>query len=77
MNAYFGISKARNNCDHIPKIGEVVLYERDKELQIWDTRIGDGKTPVKDLLPLANRDIYERVTILEEKIAKLENDRRV
>jgi hypothetical protein len=77
MNAYFGISKARNNCDHIPKLGEVVLYERDKELQIWDTRIGDGKTLAKDLPPLANYDIYERVRILEEKVAKLQNDRRI
>jgi len=77
MNAYFGIGKARNNSSYIPRIGEVVLYEKDAECQIWDTRIGDGKTPVKDLNPLANRDIYERVSILEEKVAKIENDRRI
>ena len=77
MSAYFNIGKARNNCDHIPRLGEVFLYERDKELQIWDTRIGNGKTPAKDLPPLASYDIYERVRILEEKIAKLENDRRI
>lgn len=76
MNSYFGIGKAKNNSPHIPRLGEVFMYEKDTELQIWDTRIGDGKTPAKDLPALANYDIYERVRILEEKVAKL-TDRRL
>ncbi|NBO99282.1 MAG: hypothetical protein EBU90_04035 [Proteobacteria bacterium] len=73
MNAYFGIGKAKQGSEYIPKLGEVVLYERDKELDMWDTRIGDGKTSVKDLPPLSTYyDIYERVRILEEKVSKLE-----
>jgi len=77
MPAYFGIGKARHNSSYVPRLGEVCLYERDSELQVWDARIGDGKTPAKDLPPLASYDIYERVRILEEKIAKLEHDRRI
>ncbi|NDC31757.1 MAG: hypothetical protein EBZ58_12680 [Bacteroidetes bacterium] len=77
MNGYFGIGKARHNSSYIPRLGEVILYEKDVERQVWDARIGDGKTPAKDLLPLASKDIYERVSVLEEKVAKLENDRRI
>lgn len=77
MNAYFGIGKAKQGSEYIPRPGEVFLYEKDPIEQIWDTRIGDGKTPAKDLPPLASYDIYERVRILEEKLAKLENDRRI
>lgn len=77
MNAYFGIGKAKQGSEYIPRPGEVFLYEKDPIEQIWDTRIGDGKTPAKDLPSLASYDIYERVRILEEKLAKLENDRRI
>lgn len=71
------ISKAQNNCSHIPKLGEVFLYEIDPIENIWDTRIGDGKTPAKDLPPLANYGIYERVAKLEQEVAELKNARRV
>jgi hypothetical protein len=77
MNAYFGVGKAKQGSEYIPRPGEVFLYEKDAIQQIWDTRIGDGKTPAKDLPPLASYDIYERVRILEEKVAKLQNDRRI
>jgi hypothetical protein len=77
MSAYFGIGKAKQDSEYIPRPGEVFLYEKDTIEQIWDTRIGDGKTPAKDLPPLASYDIYERVRILEEKVAKLQNDRRI
>lgn len=75
MNGYFGISKARQNCGHIPRLGEVCQYQYDSDNDLWDTRIGDGKTPVKDLPRLANYDIYERVRILEEEVEKLKNER--
>jgi hypothetical protein len=77
MNAYFGIGKAKQGSEYIPRLGEVFLYEKDAIAQIWDTRIGDGKTPAKDLPPLASYDIYERVRILEEKVVKLQNDRGI
>lgn len=77
MSAYFGIAKGKHGCTHIPRLGEVCMYERDTQDQIWDIRIGDGKTQVKDLPPLANYDIYTRVANLEEEIKKLKNDRRI
>lgn len=69
MNGYFGVSKARKDSTHIPKLGEVFLYEY--EIDKWDTRIGDGRTPAKDIPPLANNDIYQRVTMLEQEIERL------
>lgn len=74
MNGYFGISKARQNCDHIPRLGEVCQYQYDSNNNLWDTRIGDGKTPVKDLPRLANYDIYERVAKLEIEVANLKRE---
>lgn len=75
MGAYFGVSEAKNGCPHILRLGEVCLYQYDSHNDLWDTRIGDGKTPVKDLPRLANYDIYERVRILEEEVERLKNER--
>ena len=77
MRGRFSISKALANCSHIPELGEVFLYQYDPIQDLWHTRIGDGKTQAKDLPPLANYDIYERVRILEEEVEKLKNDRRI
>lgn len=71
MNGYFSIGKAKQDSEYVPRIGEVCIYERDSEYQIWDTRIGDGKTLVKDLPPLPNYDIYERVRLLENELTEL------
>ena len=73
----YNLAKAKNGCDVIPKLGELFLYEYDSVAKLWDTRIGDGKTPAKDLPRLANHDIYERVAKLEREIEKLKNDRRI
>jgi uncharacterized small protein (DUF1192 family) len=73
----YSLAKAKNGCDIIPKLGELFLYEYDSAAKLWDTRIGDGKTPAKDLPRLANHDIYERVAKLEKEVAKLKNDRRI
>jgi uncharacterized small protein (DUF1192 family) len=75
MNGYFSLPKAKKDCGHIPKLGEVFLYEYDTAAKLWDTRIGDGKTPAKDLPRLANYDIYERVAKLEKEIEQLKNRR--
>lgn len=72
-----GVSKARYNCTHIAALGEVCMYQYDQIHDLWDVRIGNGKTPVKDLPRLANYDIYERVSKLEQEIERLKNDRRV
>lgn len=74
MNAYFGLGKAKQGSEYIPRPGEVFLYERDHINEIWDTRIGDGKTPAKDLPPLASYDIYARVSKLEEEISLLKKN---
>jgi hypothetical protein len=75
MNGYFSLARAKNGCDVIPKLGELFLYEYDCIAKLWDTRIGDGKTPAKDLPRLANYDIYERVAKLEREIEQLKNRR--
>lgn len=77
MQAYFSLGKAKANCEHILRLGEVCLYQYDPIQDLWDTRIGDGNTPVKNLPRLANYDIYERVAQLEKEILELKNDRRV
>lgn len=71
MKGYFGISRAKEGCNHIPRLGEVCMYQYDKANDGWDTRVGDGKTPVKDLPRLASYDIYARVAKLEEEIETL------
>jgi hypothetical protein len=75
MNGYYSLPKAKKDCDVIPKLGELLLYQYDGVAELWDTRIGDGKTPVKDLPRLANYDIYERVAKLEIEIEQLKNRR--
>lgn len=75
MRGRFAISKARFDCSHIPQLAEVLMYQYDPVYDLWDIRIGDGKTPAKNLPRLANYDIYERVKILEEEVAKLKHDR--
>jgi len=75
MNGSFSLTRAKNGCDLIPKLGELFLYEYDCVAKLWDTRIGDGKTPAKDLPRLANYDIYERVAKLEREIEQLKNRR--
>ena len=75
MNGSFSLARAKNGCDVIPKLGELFLYEYDCVAKLWDTRIGDGKTPAKDLPRLANYDIYERVAKLEREIEQLKNRR--
>ena len=75
MNGSFSLPKAKNGCDVIPKLGELLLYQYDSIAELWDTRIGDGKTPAKDLPRLANYDIYERVAKLEKEIEQLKNRR--
>ena len=75
MNGSFSLPKAKKDCDIIPKLGELILYEYDCIAKLWDTRIGDGKTPAKDLPRLANHDIYERVAKLEIEIEQLKNRR--
>lgn len=75
MKAYFRIGRAKTGCDHILRVGEVCQYQYDNNNDLWDTRIGDGKTPIKDLPPLASYDIYTRVSQLEKEIEKLKNER--
>ena len=75
MNGSYSLPKAKKDCDVVPKLGELFLYEYDTVAKLWDTRIGDGKTPAKDLPRLANYDIYERVAKLEKEIEQLKNRR--
>ncbi len=70
MNAYFNIARARNNSEHIPRLGEVFLYEIKHE--VWDTRIGDGKTMAKDLP--SYYDIYSRIQKIEQEIKNIKNN---
>jgi hypothetical protein len=77
MRAEFMLGKVPKNDPYIPKMGEIVLYDKLGDGTLVTTHIGDGKTSAKDLPPLASYDIYERVKILEEEVAKLKNDRRI
>lgn len=77
MRAEFIMGKFSQNSPYVPKRGEVVQYDRLGDGTWITTHIGDGKTLVKDLPTLVDSDIRERVRILEEKVAKLTNDRRV
>lgn len=65
------VCRAKFNCPTILPLGEICLYQYNPTEDLWDTRIGDGKTQVKDLPRLANIDIYERVTQLEQEIHQL------
>ena len=75
MRGRFSTSKAQFNCSHIPQLAEVFMYQYDPIEDLWDIRVGDGKTQAKDLPRLANYDIYERVSKLEYEIEKLKNER--
>jgi hypothetical protein len=77
MRAEFLIGKAFKDSPYIPKRGEAIQYDRLGDGTWLTIHVGDGKTQVKDLPAIADYDIRERVRILEEKIVKLENDRRV
>ena len=77
MRAKFILGTATIDSPYIPSIGEVTLYDKMGDGTIITTHIGDGKTPISHLPALANYDIYERVKLLEEKVLKLENDRRI
>lgn len=65
------VCRAKFNCSTVLPLGEICLYQYNPAEDLWDTRIGDGKTPVKDLPRLANHDIYERVAKLEQEISAL------
>lgn len=69
MRAYFALGKAKENSQYIPRLGEVFLYEIEHE--VWDTRIGDGKTPAKDLP--SYYDLYRKLTKIEQEIQSLKN----
>jgi len=75
MRAEFMLGKVSENDPYIPKMGEIVLYDKLGDGTWVTTRIGDGKIPAKDLPPLASYDIYERVRVLEEEVEKLKNRR--
>ena len=74
MPLKFKIGRGKGNCDYIPELSEVIQYQYDKDNDLWDIRIGDGKTHLKDLPPLANYDIYERVARLEQEIDQIKNN---
>ena len=67
------IGRGKGNCDYIPELSEVIQYQYDKDNDLWDIRIGDGKTHLKDLPPLANYNIYRRVSRLEQEITTLKS----
>lgn len=73
MSYYFGIGKAKQGSEYIPRPGEVFMYETDPIQQTWETRIGDGKTPAQDLPAFTSYDIYQRVAKLEEEIRDLKS----
>jgi hypothetical protein len=77
MRAEFLMGKTSKDSPYIPKRGETIQYDRLGDGTWLTIHVGDGKTQVKDLPAIADYDLRERVRILEEKIAKLENDRRV
>lgn len=74
MRGSFSLPKAKKDCNIVFKLGELFLYQYDTIAELWDTRIGDGKTPAKDLPRLVNYDIYERVAKLEKEIEQLKNN---
>lgn len=72
MRAEFLIDKAKQDCVHVLKLGEVALKEVQSESGIsYRTVVGDGKTSVNDLPSLADYDIHSRVVALEQEIKKL------
>jgi hypothetical protein len=77
MRGEFIMGKASQNSTYIPKRGEAIQYDNLGDGTWLTIHVGDGKTPITDLPAIADYDLRERVRILEEKIAKLENDRRI
>lgn len=66
----FKMARFKRPTDYIPEVGEVVMYDANDDMGFL-TRIGDGKTVVQNLPPLANYDIYQKVFELEQEIIKL------
>ena len=67
MSLIFMIKRCSNNSNHIPKLGEIFLYQQDKNE--WETKVGDGITEAKNLPSLY--DIHKKVSKLEEEIEKI------
>lgn len=57
---------------YVPKLGEVIEYDKLGDGTWITTHIGDGKTVIKDLPTLVNYDMYTRLSILEQKINDLQ-----
>lgn len=71
MGARLNIAKAANGSSYIPDLGETFLYNCSGDT--WELRVGDGKTPAKDLPHLY--DLYHRLNKLEQEIETLKNQR--
>lgn len=69
MSAYFSIGKCQINSEYVPRLGEVIQYSTGKDE--WHIRIGDGKTPAKDLP--SYYDLYNRLAKIEQEIQSLKN----
>jgi len=72
MQAKFIMGKASQNSPYIPKRGETIQYDRLGDGTWLTIHVGDGKTQVKDLPAIADYDLRERVTNLENRIKQLE-----
>lgn len=68
MGYKFNLGKAKTGSPYIPDVGEVVMYDDGSN---WTTRVGDGKTQVKDLIPLPGYDVHKKVMELEKEIEQL------
>lgn len=71
MGLKLNISKAASGSSYIPDLGETFLYNCSGDT--WELRVGDGKTPAKDLPHLY--DLYHRLNKLEQEIETLKNQR--
>ncbi len=68
MSFEFRLGRASTGSVAVPKVGEVVMYDDGSN---WTTRVGDGKTQVKDLIPLPGYDVHKKVMELEKEIEQL------
>ena len=62
------LARAKKGSSGVPKMGEMVMYDDGINIAL---RVGDGKTAIKDLPPLPNHDIYQKVADLEKEIEQL------
>jgi hypothetical protein len=69
----FKMARFMRPSDYIPEVGEVVMYDALDGLGFL-TRIGDGKTAVHNLPPLASHDIYEKVFKLKKEVEMLKSE---